>query len=127
MSVSVVQDAMAPPLTAAEVKARTSPVAVYLARFASGSRRGQLDALNTSTAVLSANLTLPDYGRVARHPSSLAVGGVFTPVLAKHSKPVRKQVEGWQRSELADVTAYYGQRCLSLPRQLFWARKHFGE
>ena len=53
------------------------------------------------------------------------VSGVFTPVLAKHSKsfslidcisvgvdrvqrnfePMRKQVEAWQRSELADVTA----------------------
>jgi hypothetical protein len=51
--------------------------------------------------------------------------GVFTPVLAKHSKsfslvdcvsvgvdrmqrnfePMRKQVEAWQRSELTDVTA----------------------
>jgi hypothetical protein len=55
----------------------------------------------------------------------LAIGGVFTPVLAKHSKsfslidcisvgvdrmhrnfdPMRKQVETWQRSELTDVTA----------------------
>jgi len=53
------------------------------------------------------------------------VAGVFTPVLAKHSKsfslidcisvgvdrmqrsfePMRKQVEAWQRSELMDVTA----------------------
>jgi hypothetical protein len=53
------------------------------------------------------------------------VPGVFTPVLTKHSKsfslidcisvgvgrmqrnfePMRKQVEGWQRSELTDVTA----------------------
>ena len=53
------------------------------------------------------------------------VAGVFTPVLAKHSKsfslidcisvgvdrmqrnfePMRKQVETWQRSELTDVTA----------------------
>jgi len=53
------------------------------------------------------------------------VSGVFTPVLAKHSKsfslidcisvgvdrlqrnfePMRKQVEAWQRSEFADVTA----------------------
>ena len=53
------------------------------------------------------------------------VRGVFTPVLAKHSKsfelidcisvgvdrmqrnfePMRKQVEAWQRCELADVTA----------------------
>src|ERR1700687_4107628 len=53
------------------------------------------------------------------------VSGVFTPVLAKHSKsfslidcisvgvdrmqrnfePMRKQVEAWQRSELNDVTA----------------------
>ena len=60
-------------------------------------------------------------------PSSviLAIDGVFTPVLAKHSKsfslidcvsvrvdrmqrnfePMRKQVEAWQRSELTDVTA----------------------
>jgi len=55
----------------------------------------------------------------------LAIRGVFTPVLAKHSKsvllidcnsvgvdrmqrnfePMRKQVEAWQRSELTDVTA----------------------
>jgi hypothetical protein len=55
----------------------------------------------------------------------LAISGVFTPVLAKHSKsfslidcisvgvdrmqrnfePMRKQVETWQRSELTDVTA----------------------
>jgi hypothetical protein len=55
----------------------------------------------------------------------LAIGGVFTSVLAKHSKsfslvdcisvgvdrmqrnfePMRKQVETWQRSELTDVTA----------------------
>src|SRR5260370_31331965 len=53
------------------------------------------------------------------------VSGVFTPVLAKHSRsfslidcisvgvdrmqrnfePMRKQVEAWQRSELTDVTA----------------------
>jgi len=53
------------------------------------------------------------------------VSGVFTPVLAKHSKsfslidcisvgvdrmqrnfePMRKQVEAWQRSELTDLTA----------------------
>ena len=53
------------------------------------------------------------------------VPGVFTPVLAKHSKsfslidcisvgvdrmqrnfePMRKQVEAWQKSELTDVTA----------------------
>ncbi len=55
----------------------------------------------------------------------MVITGVFTPVLAKHSKsfslidyvsvgvdrmqrnfePMRKQVEAWQRSELADVTA----------------------
>ena len=55
----------------------------------------------------------------------MAFAGVFTPVLAKHSKsfslidciavgvdrmqrnfdPMRKQVEVWQRSELTDVTA----------------------
>jgi hypothetical protein len=54
----------------------------------------------------------------------LAIAGVFTPVLAKHSKsfslidcisvgvdrmqrnygPMRKQVEAWQRNELTDVT-----------------------
>ena len=54
-----------------------------------------------------------------------SVSGVFTPVLAKHSKsfslidcvsvgvdrmqrnfdPMRKQIEAWQRSELTDVTA----------------------
>ena len=57
--------------------------------------------------------------------SNMAFSGDFTPVLAKHSKsfflidcvsvgvdrmqrnfePMRKQVETWQRSELADVTA----------------------
>jgi hypothetical protein len=57
--------------------------------------------------------------------SNMAFSGDFTPVLAKHSKsfslidcvsvgvdrmqrnfePMRKQVEGWQRSELTDVTA----------------------
>jgi hypothetical protein len=57
--------------------------------------------------------------------SNMAFSGDFTPVLAKHSKsfslidcvsvgvdrmqrnfdPMRKQVEAWQRSELADVTA----------------------
>ena len=57
--------------------------------------------------------------------SNMAFAGDFTPVLAKHSKsfslidcisvgvdrmqrnfePMRKQVEGWQRSELTDVTA----------------------
>jgi hypothetical protein len=56
------------------------------------------------------------------------VSGVFTPVLAKHSKsfslidcvsvgvermqrnfePMRKQVEAWQRCELTDVTAKVG-------------------
>ena len=55
----------------------------------------------------------------------LAIGGVFTPVLAKHSKslslidcisvgvdrmqrnfePMCKQVEAWQRYELTDATA----------------------
>jgi len=58
-------------------------------------------------------------------PTGLLMEGVFTPVLAKHSKsfslidcisvgvdrmqrnfePMRKQVEAWQRSELMDVTA----------------------
>ena len=58
------------------------------------------------------------------HPSSLAIGGAFTPVLAKYSKsfslidcisvgvdrmqrnfePMRKQVEGWQKKEVTDVT-----------------------
>jgi hypothetical protein len=61
--------------------------------------------------------TGPEFGNI--------VPGVFTPVLAKHSKsfslidcisvgvigcsanfePMRKQVEAWQRSELTDVTA----------------------
>jgi hypothetical protein len=61
--------------------------------------------------------TVPEFGNI--------VPGVFTPVLAKHSKsfslidcvsvgvdrmqrnfePMRKQVEAWQRSELTDVTA----------------------
>ena len=60
-----------------------------------------------------------------RPQSGNIVPGVFTPVLAKHSKsfslidcvsvgvdrmqrnfePMRKQVEAWQRSELIDVTA----------------------
>jgi hypothetical protein len=59
----------------------------------------------------------PEFGNI--------VSGVFTPVLAKHSKsfslidcisvgvdrmqrnfePMRKQVEAWQKSELTDVTA----------------------
>jgi hypothetical protein len=63
------------------------------------------------------NLTAAKFGDI--------VTGVFTPVLAKHSKsfslvdcvsvgvdrmqrnfePMRKQVEAWQRSELTDVTA----------------------
>jgi site-specific recombinase XerD len=42
-----------PPLTAADVKANTSPVAVYLARLASGSRRGQLAALNMIARLLT--------------------------------------------------------------------------
>src|SRR5713101_3828881 len=62
----------------------------------------------------------------SRHPEvGSIVSGVFTPVLAKHSKsfslvdclsvgvdrmqrnfePMRKQVEAWQKSELTDVTA----------------------
>ena len=62
----------------------------------------------------------------SRHPTFGDIAtGVFTPVLAKHSKsfslidclsvgvdrmqrnfePMRKQVEAWQRSELTDVTA----------------------
>jgi hypothetical protein len=69
----------------------------------------------------SASGKLPD-----RHPEfGSIVLGVFTPVLAKHSKsfslidcisvgvdrmqrnfePMRKQVEAWQRFELTDVTA----------------------
>jgi hypothetical protein len=63
------------------------------------------------------NLMHPEFGDI--------LPGVFTPVLAKHSKsfslidcisvgvdrmqrsfePMRKQVEAWQRSELTDVTA----------------------
>ena len=66
------------------------------------------------------------YFTVARYPAArLAIGAVFTPVLAKHSKsfslidcisvgvdrmrrnsePMRKQVEAWQRSDLSDATA----------------------
>ena len=52
MSVSAVQGVV-PTLTAADVKADTSPVAVYLARLASGSRRGQLDALNMIARLLT--------------------------------------------------------------------------
>src|SRR5260370_40381598 len=64
------------------------------------------------------------YGAGPRQFGSI-VPGVFTPVLAKHSKsfslvdclsvgvdrmqrsfePMQKQVEAWQRSELTDVTA----------------------
>ncbi len=66
-------------------------------------------------------------GSLQRKPRQFGdiVAGVFTPVLAKHSKsfslvdaisvgvdrmqrnfePMRKQVEAWQRSELTDVTA----------------------
>lgn len=64
------------------------------------------------------------YGQEAAQFGEI-VAGVFTPVLAKHSKsfslidcisvgvdrmqrnfePMRKQVEAWQRSELTDVTA----------------------
>jgi hypothetical protein len=64
------------------------------------------------------------YGARPRQFGSI-VPGVFTPVLAKHSKsfslvdcisvgvdrmqrsfePMRKQVEAWQKSELTDVTA----------------------
>ena len=67
---------------------------------------------------------LNPYGAGTRQFGSI-VPGVFTPVLAKHSKsfllidciavgvdrmqrnfePMRKQVEAWQRSELTDVTA----------------------
>ncbi len=56
--------------------------------------------------------------------SNVALSGAFTPVLAKHSKsfslidcisvgvdrmqrnfePMRKQVEGWQKKEVTDVT-----------------------
>ena len=62
---------------------------------------------------------------IGRRQFGSIVSGVFTPVLAKHSKsfslidcisvgvdrmqrnfePMRKQVEAWQRSELTDVTA----------------------
>jgi hypothetical protein len=70
--------------------------------------------------------TTPLASFVSREPESgNIVSGVFTPVLAKHSKsfslidcisvgvdrmqrnfePMRKQVEAWQRSELTDVTA----------------------
>jgi hypothetical protein len=52
MSVSAVQGVV-PSLTAADVKANTSPVAVYLARLASGSRRGQLNALNMIARLLT--------------------------------------------------------------------------
>jgi hypothetical protein len=66
-----------------------------------------------------------NYFRITSHPPSWMFWGVFTPVLAKHSKsfllidcicvgvdrmqrnfePMRKQVEAWQRSALTDVTA----------------------
>jgi hypothetical protein len=61
----------------------------------------------------------------ADHPVVLAIGGVFTPVLVKHLKPLplidcisagldrmqrnfepmKKQLEAWRRSELTDVIA----------------------
>lgn len=63
--------------------------------------------------------------RLLGGPNGNIVSGVFTPVLAKHSKsfslidcisvgvdrmqrnfdPMRKQVEAWQKAELTDVTA----------------------
>jgi hypothetical protein len=67
-----------------------------------------------------------DYFTVTRYPGArLAIGAVFTPVLAKHSKSfslidcisvdvdrvqrnfegMRKQVEAWQRSDLTEATA----------------------
>jgi hypothetical protein len=66
-----------------------------------------------------------DYCRFSPSSVILAIGGVFTPVLAKHSKSfslidcisvgvdrmrrnfeiTRDQAEAWQRSELTDVTA----------------------
>jgi hypothetical protein len=71
------------------------------------------------------NSLLPSPLALMAAESGNIVTGVFTPVLAKHSKsfslidcisvgvdrmqrnfePMRKQVEAWQRSELTDVTA----------------------
>jgi hypothetical protein len=73
-------------------------------------------------AIVSENAFRPANGRLFVF---MAIDGVFTPVLAKHSKsfllidcvsvsvdrmhrnfePMRKQVEVWQRSELTDVRA----------------------
>jgi len=78
--------------------------------------RSLSEATNT-LSIIGARLGSPRVGNI--------VSGVFTPVLAKHSKsfslidcisvgvdrmqrnfePMRKQVEAWQRSELTDVTA----------------------
>lgn len=71
----------------------------------------------------------------ARFQLGNIVPGVFTPVLAKHSKsfslidcisvgvdrmqrnfePMRKQVEAWQRSELTDVTACKAETAETMP------------
>jgi hypothetical protein len=73
--------------------------------------------INDESACGTSRLTRARFGNI--------VSGVFTPVLAKHSKsfslidcisvgvdrmqrtfePMRKQVESWQRNELTDVTA----------------------
>jgi hypothetical protein len=75
------------------------------------------NAFNGISTAASGKSKFTEFGNI--------VPGVFTPVLAKHSKsfslidcisvgvdrmhrnfePVRKQVEAWQRSELTDVTA----------------------
>ena len=91
------------------------------------SRDGPSDTPGNSGVTLGAcrNLSAKLQLRNRRAGLCHIVSGVFTPVLAKHSKsfslidcisvgvdrmqrnfePMRKQVEAWQRSELTDVTA----------------------
>jgi site-specific recombinase XerD len=79
MSVSAVQGVV-PSLIAADVKANTSPVAVYLARLASGSRRGQLDALNAIARLLtkgSADAEGIDWASL-KYPQTAAIRAALT-------------------------------------------------
>jgi hypothetical protein len=80
------------------------------------------------------NFKAPTFGEI--------VSGVFTPVLAKHSKsfslidcisvgvdrmqrnfePMRKQVETWHKSELTDKSPFFAaaRSLLPLPHVQFW-------